>query len=250
MLEGENVFVMTESRALHQDIRPLKILLLNLMPTKITTETQLMRCLSNTPLQIEIDLLQTSTYTPKNTSAEHLVSFYCTLDEIRDRRYDGMIITGAPLENLDYEDVDYWSELCEIIDWSKAHVHSTLHICWGAQAALYYNYGIPKRTLERKLFGVFPHYICKKPRPLLRGFDDVFYAPHSRNAELLESDMQKAGGLEILSKSDEAGVYIAATRDGREIYVMGHPEYDADTLANEYFRDVEKGLPIDIPCRY
>lgn len=249
-LENENIFVMTESRALHQDIRPLKILLLNLMPTKITTETQIMRCLSNTPLQIEIDLLQTSTYTPKNTSAEHLVSFYCTLDDIRSKKYDGMIITGAPLENMDFEDVDYWPELCEIMEWSKTNVYSTLHICWGAQAGLYYHYGVPKYPLDEKLFGVFDHVPCKAGCALLRGFDDVFQAPHSRHATLHESDILKTRKLEILADSEEAGVYIIASRNARHIFVTGHPEYDPDTLAGEYFRDIDKGLEIDIPKHY
>lgn len=249
-LEKENIFVMTEDRALHQDIRPLRILLLNLMPTKITTETQLMRCFSNTPVQIEIDLLQTSTYTPKHTSAQHLISFYCTLDQIRHKKYDGMIITGAPLENLEYEQVDYWPELCEIMEWSHSHVFSTLHICWGAQASLYYHYGIPKHLLSRKLFGVFDHTPCKPECPLLRGFDDVFQAPHSRHTEIRKEDILKVPELEILAESEEAGVFLLATRDGRRIFVTGHPEYDPDTLASEYFRDLSKGLPIDLPKNY
>lgn len=250
ILEDENIFVMTESRALHQDIRPLKILILNLMPTKITTETQLMRCLSNTPLQIEIDLLQTATYTPKNTSTEHLLSFYCRFEEIRNERYDGMIITGAPLENMEFEQVDYWQELCEIMEWSKSNVHSTLHICWGAQAALYYHYGIPKHALEQKLFGIFLHVPCKSTSPLLRGFDDVFYAPHSRHTANDAADIRKVRKLEILATSEEAGPYLIATRDGRHIFLSGHPEYDPDTLAGEYFRDLEKGLAVPLPKNY
>ena len=249
-LEKENIFVMTEERALHQDIRPLQILLLNLMPTKIATETQLMRCFSNTPLQIEIDLLQTSTYTPKNTSAEHLISFYCTFDQIKHKKYDGMIITGAPLENMDFEQVDYWSELCEIMEWSKTHVFSTLHICWGAQASLHYHYNIPKYALSKKLFGVFEHIPCKPEAPLLRGFDDIFFAPHSRHTEIHKEDILKVDDLEILAESEDAGVFLIASKNGRQIFVTGHPEYDPDTLATEYFRDLSKNLPIEIPKNY
>ncbi len=250
ILEDENIFVMTEKRALHQDIRPLKILILNLMPTKITTETQLMRCLSNTPLQIEIDLLQTTTYTSKNTSEDHLRSFYCSFSDIKNERYDGMIITGAPVENMDFEEVDYWSELCEIMEWSKTNVHSTLHICWGAQAALYYHYGIPKYSLDKKLFGIFEHTPCKSAIPLLRGFNDTFFAPHSRHTANHIEDIEKNRKLELLAASEEAGPYLIASKDWRRIFLTGHPEYDADTLANEYFRDVNKGLPIEIPVNY
>ncbi len=250
ILEKENIFVMTEERALHQDIRPLQILLLNLMPTKIATETQLLRCFSNTPLQIEIDLLQTSTYTPKHTSAEHLISFYKTFDQIKNRKYDGMIITGAPLENMDFEQVDYWPELCEIMEWSKKHVFSTLHICWGAQASLYYHYGVPKHQLPKKLFGVFEHTPCKPESPLLRGFDDVFFAPHSRHTEIHKEDIEKVSDLEILAESEEAGVFLISSKNGRRIFVTGHPEYDPDTLSGEYFRDLSKGLPIDLPKNY
>lgn len=249
-LEKENIFVMTEERALHQDIRPLQILILNLMPTKIVTETQLMRCFSNTPLQIEIDLLQTSTYVPKHVSAEHLLSFYCTFDQIKDKKYDGMIITGAPIENMDFENVNYWPELCEIMEWSKTHVFSTLHICWGAQASLYYHYGVPKYALEKKMFGVFEHTPCKPESPLLRGFDDVFYAPHSRHTEIHKEDILKVDDLEILAESEDAGVFLISSRNGRQIFVTGHPEYDPDTLASEYFRDLSKGDPIEIPKNY
>ncbi|MBR5479962.1 MAG: homoserine O-succinyltransferase [Clostridia bacterium] len=250
VLEGENIFVMTESRALHQDIRPLKILILNLMPTKITTETQLMRCLSNTPLQIEIDLLQTSTHVSKNTSADHLRSFYCNFDDIKHERYDGMIITGAPVENMDFEEVDYWPELREIMEWTKTNVHSTLHICWGAQAALYYYYGIPKHALDKKMFGIFRHKLCDSTEPLVRGFNDVFFAPHSRHTANRVEDIEKNKHLKLLAVSDEAGPYLAISKDGRRIFLTGHPEYDADTLAGEYFRDVNKGLPIDVPKNY
>lgn len=250
ILESENIFVMTANRALHQDIRPLKLLILNLMPTKIVTETQLLRCLSNTPLQIEIDLLQTSTYTSKNTSADHLVSFYTTFDQIRTRKYDGMIITGAPVEHLDFEEVDYWPELCEIMDWSRANVYSTFHICWGAQAALYHHYGVPKYPLSKKKFGIFTHEVLCSTSPLLRGFDDRFPAPHSRHTEVRAEDIKKCDGLRILSTSPDAGVFIVASSDGRQIFVTGHAEYDADTLAGEYFRDLGRGLEIDLPEQY
>jgi homoserine O-succinyltransferase len=250
ILENENIFVMSESRALKQDIRPLRLLILNLMPTKITTETQLLRCLSNTPLQIEIDLLQTSTHVSKNTSPDHLLAFYSTFDEVRDSRYDGMIITGAPVEHLSFDEVNYWAELCEIMDWSKTNVFSTFHICWGAQAALYHHYGIPKYPLPKKMFGVFSHDVLVPTSPLLRGFDDSFPAPHSRHTEVRAKDIEKCTGLEILSTSPEAGVYIIAKTDGRQIFVTGHAEYDADTLAGEYFRDLNRGLEIDPPKNY
>jgi len=250
ILENENIFVMSESRALKQDIRPLRLLILNLMPTKITTETQLLRCLSNTPLQIEIDLLQTSTHVSKNTSPDHLLAFYSTFDEVRDSRYDGMIITGAPVEHLSFDEVNYWAELCEIMDWSKTNVFSTFHICWGAQAALYHHYGIPKYPLPKKMFGVFSHDVLVPTSPLLRGFDDSFPAPHSRHTEVRAKDIEKCTGLEILSTSPEAGVYIIAKTDGRQIFVTGHAEYDADTLAGEYFRDLNRGLDIDPPKNY
>ena len=250
VLESENIFVMTEERATSQDIRPLRILLLNLMPTKIVTETQLMRSLSNTPLQIEIDLLQTSSYMPKHTSMQHLISFYHTFDEIKSKKYDGMIITGAPIENMEFEDVGYWDELCKIMEWAKTNVYSSFHICWGAQAGLYYHYGIPKYPLEKKLFGVFPHTPCRTNCPLLRGFDDVFYAPHSRHSEIHIEDVLRKPELELLSVSEDAGAYIIASRDGRQIFITGNPEYDPDTLASEYFRDLGKGLPIEVPKNY
>jgi homoserine O-succinyltransferase len=250
VLESENIFVMTENRALHQDIRPLNVLILNLMPTKIVTETQLLRKLSNTPLQIHVQLLQTSSHVSQNTDAHHLDSFYTTFDQVKDSRYDGMIITGAPVENLEFEDVDYWDELCQIMEWTRTHVHSTLHICWGAQAGLYYHYGIEKRTLDKKLFGVFAHQIIRKKSPLFRGFDDVFYAPHSRYTEVLEEDLRAKPELELLAVSEEAGVFGVKSSDNRRFFIMGHPEYDPDTLAKEYFRDIERGKHIDVPAHY
>lgn len=250
VLEGENIFVMTEYRAIHQDIRPLKLLILNLMPTKIVTETQLLRKLSNTPIQIQVELLQTASYVPQHIDMDHLESFYTTFDAIKDRRYDGMIITGAPVENLDFGQVEYWDELCRIMEWTKTHVHSTLHICWGAQAGLYYHYGIQKRTLPKKLSGVFEHQIVKENSPLFRGFDDVFCAPHSRYTQVLESDLRQIPELEMLAVSEEAGVFGVKSEDNRSFFIMGHPEYDADTLSREYFRDVEKGLDIAVPAHY
>lgn len=249
-LEGENIFVMTEYRALHQDMRPLSLLILNLMPTKIVTETQLMRKLSNTPLQVQIELLRTSSHVSVNTDESHLSSFYTTFEQIKDRKFDGMIITGAPVENLDFTDVDYWPELCQIMEWSKTHVHSTLHICWGAQAGLYYHYGIEKRTLPKKLFGVFSHTIVKKQSPLFRGFDDEFFVPHSRYTANRLEDILAQPELELLAVSDEAGVFAVKSEDNRRFFITGHPEYDPDTLANEYFRDVNKGLTIDVPAHY
>ena len=250
ILEDENIFVMTEYRAMHQDIRPLKVLLLNLMPTKIVTETQLLRKLSNTPLQIEVELLQTISHSAKNTDNEHLSSFYVSHDEIKHRFYDGMIITGAPVENLDFTDVDYWPELCDIMEWSKTNVHSTFHICWGAQAALYYHYGIEKYSLDKKISGVFPHVILKPSSPLFRGFDDVFYAPHSRYTGVLAEDIGRVPDLELLSVSDQAGVFIVKTEDSRQFFITGHPEYDGETLALEYERDINKGLDIAVPENY
>lgn len=250
VLESENIFVMTEHRAQHQDIRPLKIVILNLMPTKTETETQLLRHLGNTPLQVEIDLLQTATHTPKNTPQEYLLKFYKVFDEIRNERYDGMIITGAPVEHLAFEEVNYWPELCEIMEWSKSNVYSTLHICWGAQAGLYYHYGIQKHKLPKKMFGVFGHRALVKNCPLLRGFDDVFYAPHSRYTEVRREDILETPGVELLAESDEAGVYLVASRTGRQVFATGHVEYDRDTLAKEYFRDVNKGLSIEVPRNY
>ena len=249
VLESENIFVMPSSRAIQQDIRPLKLLILNLMPTKITTETQILRCLSNTPLQIEVELLKTASYTPRNTVLDHLVSFYTTFDHIKANRYDGMIITGAPVELLDFEDVDYWPELCQILDWSREHVFSTFHICWGAQAALYRHYGVKKYPLPKKLFGVFGHNVLDPLCPLMRGFDDVFLAPHSRHTEVRAEDAA-AAGLSLLSVSEEAGLYLAQSGDGRQIFVTGHSEYDAETLSLEYKRDVGRGLDIELPKSY
>ena len=250
VLEGENIFAMTEYRALHQDIRPLNLLILNLMPTKIITETQLLRKLSNTPLQIQVELLQTASYVGHNTDESHLAAFYTTFSRIRDRKYDGMIITGAPVENLEFEAVDYWEELCEIMEWSRSHVHSTLHICWGAQAGLFFHHGVAKRSLDKKLFGVFEHRVLKPSSPLFRGFDDVFWVPHSRYAEVWEEDVRAVPGLEVMATSDEAGVFAVKTEDSRQFFITGHPEYDADTLAREYHRDVEKGLDIAVPRHY
>ena len=249
-LEGENIFVMTEYRAIHQDMRPLNLLILNLMPTKIVTETQLLRKLSNTPLQIQVELLQMASHSSQNTDAGHLSSFYTTFDQIKGKRYDGMIITGAPVENLDFTHVDYWPELCEIMAWSRSHVHSTLHVCWGAQAGLYYHYGIPKHSLPKKLFGVFPHTVLKRQSPLFRGFDDQFYVPHSRHTENRAEDILKIPGLELLAVSEEAGVFAVKSGDNRQFFITGHPEYDPDTLAREYFRDLGRGLPIDVPRHY
>ena len=249
-LESENIFVMTEYRALHQDIRPLKLLILNLMPTKITTETQLLRKLSNTPLQIDIELLQVVSHEAKNISEKHLESFYRTFDEIRGKRYDGMIITGAPVENMEFEAVDYWEELCRIMEWSKRNVHCTLHICWGAQAGLYYHFGLKKRQLDEKLFGVFEHTVIKRKSPFFRGFDDVFYAPHSRWTEIPQEEILKVPELELMATSSEAGVFAVKTESSRQFFVMGHPEYDRDTLALEYFRDVKAGKKISVPRNY
>ena len=250
VLEEENIFTMTEFRAFHQDIRPLKVLILNLMPTKIVTETQLLRKLSNTPLQIQVELLQTASYVGHYTDASHLESFYTTFEQIRDNKYDGMIITGAPVENMEFEEVDYWPELCAIMEWSKTHVHSTFHVCWGAQAALYYHYGIPKHSREKKLFGVFPHRALKPNSPLFRGFDDVFYVPHSRHTENCAEDILAIPALELLAVSEEAGVFAVKSRDNRQFFITGHPEYDPDTLAREYHRDIDKGLAIDVPKNY
>jgi len=250
VLESENIFVMTEYRAIHQDIRPLNVLILNLMPTKIVTETQLLRKLSNTPLQITVELLRTASYISQHTDSDHLESFYTTFDRVKDRKFDGLIITGAPVENLDFADVDYWDELCQIMDWTTTHVHSTLHICWGAQAGLYYHYGIPKYDLGKKLFGVFPHKVVRTQSPLFRGFDDVFQAPNSRYTEIRREDILKVPELELIAQSEEAGVFAVKTRDSRQFFILGHPEYDPDTLAREYFRDVDKGLDIAVPEHY
>lgn len=249
-LAAENIFVMTETRAITQDIRPLQILLLNLMPTKVDTETQLARVLGNTPLQIELELIAPSGHVSKNTSQAHMLAFYKTFDEVRERTFDGLVITGAPVELMAFEEVDYWQELCEIMEWSKTHVHSTLHICWGAQAGLYYHYGIPKRQLEHKLFGVFQHTVEDPNYILFRGFDDQFWVPHSRNTTVDRADIEAVPELKILSASPEAGVYAVKTDQGRQVFLMGHAEYDRDTLAKEYFRDLAAGVEIQIPANY
>jgi homoserine O-succinyltransferase len=249
-LNNENIFVMTEKRAVHQDIRPLRIVILNLMPTKIATETQLLRLLGNSPLQVEIELLHTKTYKAKNTSEEHLITFYKTFEDIKNQKFDGMVITGAPVEHLEFEEVDYWEELKQIMEWSVHNVTSTFHICWAAQAGLYYHFKIPKYPLDEKMFGVFPHTVNKKNVKLLRGFDDEFFAPHSRHTEIRREDIEKIPKLEILSESEAAGVYIVATNDGRQIFVTGHSEYDPLTLKGEYERDINKGLNIAIPKNY
>ena len=250
VLEGENIFVMTEYRAMHQDIRPLSLLILNLMPTKIVTETQLLRKLSNTPLQIRVELLQTASYIGANTDSDHLDSFYTTFDRVKDSKYDGLIITGAPVENLEFSQVDYWDELCAIMEWSKRSVHSTLHICWGTQAGLYYHYGIEKRSLPKKLFGVFDHNVLKPNSPLFRGFDDIFQAPHSRYTEVWEEDIRNVPALELMATSPKAGVFAVKSEDSRRFFIMGHPEYDPDTLSKEYFRDLARGLALDVPENY
>lgn len=249
-LESENIFVMDENRATTQDIRPLKIIILNLMPTKITTETQLARLLGNTPLQIEVELLAMSTRAPKHISKEHMLTFYKVFDDIKDEYFDGMVITGAPVELMEFEEVDYWSEICKIMDWSTSHVYSTFHICWGAQAALYHHYGIPKRRLPEKMFGVFSHKVTHKGSILFRGFDDTFMVPHSRHTTVLKEDILKVPSLKILAESEEAGVYAISTDEGRRIFITGHSEYDTDTLAQEYFRDKEAGLEIKVPKNY
>ena len=249
-LADENIFVMTETRAMTQDIRPLKILLLNLMPTKIDTETQLARLIGNTPLQVEVTFIHTASHESKNTSKEHLFSFYKTFDQVKHKKFDGMIITGAPVEMLDFEEVEYWNELTEILEWTKTHVHSTFHICWGAQAGLYYHFGIPKVPLDEKMFGVFEHTVDYKNPILFRGFDDVFFMPHSRHTEIKAEDVEKVPGLDIVATSEEAGPAILMARNGREIFITGHIEYAPDTLDKEYKRDLLKDLPIDIPKNY
>ena len=250
ILEGENIFVMTEFRALHQHIRPLRVLILNLMPTKIATETQLMRKLSNTPLQIQVDLLRTKSHEATHVSAGHLETFYRTFEDIENEHYDGLIITGAPVELMEFEEVDYWEELCRIMDWSSTHVHSTLHICWGAQAGLYYHYGIQKYRLPKKASGVFEHRLLKPKSPLVRGFDDRFYAVHSRNTDVKIEDVEAVDDLEIVAVSDEVGLYIVKSVDSRRFFVFGHPEYDTDTLKLEYERDVKRGINPEIPVNY
>ena len=250
VLQNENIFVMKQTRAETQQIRPLEIVLLNLMPTKIVTETQLSRVLGNTPLQVHLELMMVTSHQSKNTPQDHLLSFYKTFDALKDRKFDGMVITGAPVENMAFEEVDYWPELAEIMEWSKTHVHSTFHICWAAQAGLYYHYGINKRPLPEKLFGVYPHKADYKRAILLRGFDDEFYVPHSRHTTVDRSDIESAPGLKILASSEEAGVYIVMNKEGRQIFVTGHSEYDADTLEREYLRDKNLGLPIHVPVNY
>lgn len=249
-LNDENIFVMTETRAITQDIRPLKILLLNLMPKKIETETQLSRLLGNSPLQVDLTLMHTKSHSSKNTPAEHMLSFYRSFECVADDTFDGMIITGAPVEQMPFEEVEYWDELCTIMEWSKTHVHSTFHICWGAQAGLYYHYGIEKRPLPSKLFGVFPHRADYKQSILMRGFDDVFYVPHSRHTTIDREDVEKVDDLKILASSEEAGVYIIVGKKGRQFFITGHSEYDPDTLKNEYLRDLAAGKPIDLPKNY
>ena len=249
-LEAENIFVMTETRAITQDIRPLKILVLNLMPTKVDTETQLSRLLGNTPLQVEIELIHTSTHKSKNTSEEHLLAFYKEFSDVKDRYFDGLIITGAPVEKMEFEEVEYWQELVEIMEWSKTHVHSTLHICWGAQAGLYYHFGIKKHLLEEKLSGVYPHTVDYKRSILFRGFDEVFYVPHSRYTTVLREDIENTPLLKILASSAEAGVYAVITPGGKQVFLTGHSEYDAQTLEKEYKRDKALGINPKVPKNY
>lgn len=249
-LEIENIFVMSNKRADTQDIRPLKIIILNLMPTKIETETQLLRLLSNSPLQIDIDFLQVKSHVSKNVSKNHMDKFYKVFDEVKNSKYDGMIITGAPVEHLEFEDVDYWDELCEIMEWSKKNVYSTFHICWGAQAGLYYHYGIKKHKIDKKIFGVFPHRSLDITHPLMRGLDDEYYVPHSRYTDISRQDIAQIKQLQIISYSEMAGVHIVSDMDCRQFFVTGHSEYDRETLAKEYFRDKAKGIDIDIPYNY
>ena len=249
-LQQENIFVMTEKRAITQDIRPLEIVLLNLMPTKVATETQLSRLLGNTPLQVHMELMHMSSHVSRNVTQEHLLTFYKSFDELKDRKFDGMVITGAPVEHMPFEEVDYWPELCRIMEWSKTNVHSTFHICWGAQAGLYYHYGIQKHSMPQKLFGVYPHRADYKRSILLRGFDDVFWAPHSRHTTVYREDIEAVPGLRVLASSPKAGVYAVASKEGRQIFVTGHSEYDPDTLQKEYLRDKNLGLPIHVPENY
>ena len=250
ILQQENIFVMPQDRAMTQDIRPLEIVVLNLMPTKIVTETQLSRLLGNTPLQVNLELMHTTSHVSKNTSQEHMLTFYKSFEELKHRKFDGMIITGAPVEKMDFEDVDYWPELCEIMEWSKTHVHSTFHICWGAQAGLYYHYGVPKYPLPEKLFGVYEHQADYKRSILLRGFDDLFWVPHSRHTTIHREDVEKVPEGRIIASSPEAGVYAIQTKGGRQIFVTGHSEYDPETLRKEYLRDRNLGLPIQPPANY
>ena len=246
----ENIFVMSNRRADTQDIRPLKIIILNLMPTKLETETQLLRLLSNSPLQVDVEFLQVATHEAKNVSKNHMDKFYSTFNEIKDNRYDGMIITGAPVEQMEFEEVDYWNELCTIMEWSKTNVYSVWHICWGAQAGLYYHYGIKKYPTEKKIFGVFPHFSLDDTHPLMRGLDDIYYVPQSRHTEVRRQDIAQVKDLQIISYSEEAGVHIVSDMECRKFFVTGHSEYDRDTLAKEYFRDKDKGLEIDRPKNY
>ncbi len=249
-LENESIFVMDKTRAHSQDIRSLKIVILNLMPKKESTETQLLRMLSNTPLQVDVEFLHASTHVSKNTSSDHLSTFYKNFDEIKHKKYDGLIITGAPVEQMEFEEVDYWDEITEIMAWSRTNVTSTFHICWGAQAGLYFHYGIQKHAVPKKIFGIFEHDVIEVGEPLMRGFNDKFFAPHSRHTTVYAEEIEKNPNLRILSTSEEAGVYIVASADRRQIFVMGHSEYDRDTLRDEYFRDLDKGLPIDLPKNY
>ena len=250
VLEDENIFVMTERRAMTQDIRPLKIVLLNLMPNKIDTETQFSRLLGNTPLQVELELINTRSYKSKNTSAEHLLAFYKSFDDIKDNNYDGMIITGAPVEKMEFEEVEYWDELCEIMEWSKTHVHSTFHICWGAQAGLYYHFGIEKKLLPEKLSGIYKHKVDKKTSILFRGFDNEFFVPHSRYTGIDRAAVEADKRLKLIASSDKAGVYAIATENGKQVFITGHPEYDPATLRNEYLRDVAAGINPNVPENY
>lgn len=249
-LENENIFVMDETRAMHQDIRPLKVCILNLMPLKEETELQLLRVLSNTPLQIDVSFMTLKSHVSLNTSASHLNKFYITYDDVKDEKFDGLIITGAPVEKMEFEEVDYWEELCKIMDWSKRNVTSTLHICWGAQAGLYYHFGLEKKSLDKKISGIFEHRVRNRKEPLVRGFDDYFYAPHSRYTEVTREDVYACDALKVLAESDEAGIYIAMAGDGKQIFITGHPEYDRVTLKNEYIRDCGKGLNPEIPAHY
>ncbi len=250
ILEQENIFVMDEKRASSQDIRPISIAILNLMPIKEDTELQILRSLSNTPLQVDVTFLMVASRESTHTSKSHLNKFYQVFEDVKHQNFDGLIITGAPVEQMPFEEVDYWEELCEIMEWSKTHVTSTLHLCWGAQAALYYHYGINKRPLDKKMFGIFPHKVMNRRVPLVRGFDDIFYAPHSRHTEISREDIEAHSDLKILAESEEAGVFLVISDDGKQIYVMGHPEYDRFTLHNEYVRDKSKNLPIELPANY
>lgn len=250
ILEKENVFVMDENRAVHQNIRQLEIAIVNLMPLKEETELQILRSLSNTPLQVNVTFITTKSHESTHTSMSHLNKFYQTFDEVKKQKFDGLIITGAPVELMEYEEVDYWDEICQIMEWSKEHAFSTLHLCWGAQAGLYYHYGIQKHVLDKKMFGVFRHYVKNRKVPLVRGFDDIFYAPHSRHTEVRKEDIEKCENLTILAESDKAGIFLVIDKTGKQIFVMGHPEYDRLTLDLEYKRDKNKGLPIDVPVNY